>query len=286
MKLVLPAAVFLLMVSVGMSLRHKEMLASVRRMRWTNWIGLVLATFIVPAALALLLGRVLPLIRAEMAGLFLVGSAPGAPLMTRNIAKRGFDMQLAASYQVWGGLLTPIMLPIMVGLAGLLYNVRIWIPPRDVLAQIAEKQFVPLLVGILLARYLPAFSAKAQPWMNRLGNLILTVAIVALLWFMRDTLKGLLTWWLPLGALILALGSVAAIRLLVPTDDLLTRRTLAICNANRHVGLALLLSGQYLRIKGALPAVAAYALIAPFVMGGLSWWFHRREETKSQPLPA
>jgi hypothetical protein len=50
-----------------------------------------------------------------MAGLFRVGAAPGAPLMTRNIANRGFDMQLAAAYQVWGGLLTPVMLPVVVG---------------------------------------------------------------------------------------------------------------------------------------------------------------------------
>jgi predicted Na+-dependent transporter len=145
MRYVVPAAVFLLMVSVGMSLRHRQIMENLRRMRWTNWMGLLLATFIVPAALALLLGRILPLKTSEMAGLFLVGAAPGAPLMTRNIAKRGFDMQLAAGYQLWGGLLTPILLPIIVGLAGLLYSVRIWIPPGDMLLQIAEKQFVPLL---------------------------------------------------------------------------------------------------------------------------------------------
>jgi bile acid:Na+ symporter, BASS family len=278
MKMVIPAAVFLLMVSVGMSLRHKQIIEQLRRMRWTTWIGLVLATFIVPAGLALLLGRVLPLTMAEMAGLFLVGAAPGAPLMTRNIAKRGFDMQLAAGYQLWGGLLTPILLPIVVGLAGLLYGRRIWIPPGDMLIQIAEKQFVPLLLGTVLARTLPGFSVKAQPWMNRLGNVVLMLGIAAMLWVMRDTLKGLLTWWLPLGALLLALGSVAAIQVLVPHADVLAKRTLSICNANRHVGLALLLSGQYLRWKGALPAVAAYALVAPFVMGGLGWLFHRRQD--------
>ena len=278
MKYVIPLAVFLLMVSVGMSLRHKQIIENLRRMRWATWVGLLVATFIVPAALALLLGRVLPLLKSEMAGLFLVGAAPGAPLMTRNIGKRGFDMQLAAGYQVWGGLLTPIMLPLEVGLAGLLYSMRIWIPPRDVLVQIAEKQFVPLLLGMVLAYFLPAFSAKAQPWMNRLGNTVLTLGIIAMLWIMRETLKGLLTWWLPLGALLLALGSVAAIRVLVRSDAL-SIRTLSICNANRHVGLALLLSGQYLHWKGALPAVAAYALIAPLVMGGIGWFFHKHEDT-------
>jgi predicted Na+-dependent transporter len=278
MKYVVPAAVFVLMMSVGMSLRPREVVAQLRRMEWRHWIGLVLATFIIPPALALLLGRVLPMNRAEMAGLFFVGAAPGAPLMTRNIAKRGFDLHLAAGYQVWGGLLTPILLPLVVWVAGLLHGLTIWIPPRHVLAQIAENQFVPLVLGLLLARWLPSFSTKALPWMNRLGNTVLTVGIAVLLWVMRDALKGLLTWALPVGAVLLALGSVQAIRMLVPTTDGLTRRTLAICNANRHVGLAILLSGEFLRVKGALPAIAAYALLSPFVMGGLSWWFHR--ETK------
>jgi len=67
--------VFLLMVSVGMSLRHREVIANLHRMNWLRWIGLVLATFIVPAGLALLLGRILPLNLGEMAGLFLVGAA-------------------------------------------------------------------------------------------------------------------------------------------------------------------------------------------------------------------
>lgn len=202
--------------------------------------------------------------------------------MTRNIAKKGFDMQLAAGYQLWGGLLTPIMLPAVVGLAGLLYGVRIWIPPGDMLLQIVEKQSVPLLVGILLAHFLPIFSAKAQPWMNGIGNAVLTLGIIAMLWIMRSKLAALLTWWLPVGALLLASGSIAAIRLLVRADDL-TLRTLSICNANRHIGLALLLSGQYLHMKKALPAVAAYALVAPFVMGFVAKFFHKREE--SLPVP-
>jgi len=269
------------MMSVGMSLRPREVIAQLRRMEWQHWLGLVLATFIIPAALALLLGRILPLKRPDVAGLFFVGAAPGAPLMTRNIARRGFDMQLAAGYQVWGGLLTPIVLPLVVWVAGLLHGLTIWIPPRAILAQIAENQFLPLLFGLALARFLPAFSEKAVVWFNRIGNAVLTAGIIALLWFMREALKGLLTWWLPLGAILLALGSVAAISLLVRSNDPLVKHTLAICNANRHVGLAVLLSGQYLKAKGTIPAIAAYAVLAPFVIGALSWWF-RREKTEAE----
>jgi len=100
MKMVVPTAVFLLMVSVGMSLRHKQMVAAYRSMTWSMWLRLLVATFIVPPVIALLLPHIFPLTMAEMAGLFMVGVAPGAPLMTRNIARRGFDMQLAAGYPI------------------------------------------------------------------------------------------------------------------------------------------------------------------------------------------
>jgi predicted Na+-dependent transporter len=277
MKFILPAAVFLLMMSVGMSLRHDKMLAAYRRMTWSAWLRLLLATFIVPPAIALLLPHIFPLTLPEMAGLFMVGVAPGAPLMTRNIAKKGFDMHLAAGYQLWGALLIPVMIPLVVFTAGKLFDRDIWIPPRVLLKEIAQKQFLPLLLGMALAYLLPAVSAKLQRPMTVIGNVVLTVAIVAFLFKMGPVALRALTPWLPVAALVLAVGSVLAIRFLLRAD-VLTDRTLAICNANRHVGLALLLSGQYLHAKAALPAVAAYAIVAPFVMGATSKWFHRGEK--------
>jgi bile acid:Na+ symporter, BASS family len=264
------------MLSIGMSLQYGKILAGYRSMTWSVWMRLLLATFIVPPAIALLLPHVFPLSLPEMAGLFMVAVAPGAPLMTRNIAKRGFDMQLAAGYQLWGALLTPVMIPVIVFAAGKLYDRTIWIPPRVLLLNIAEKQFLPLLVGMVVAHYLPVIAAKLQPAMTVMGNLVLTLAIVAFLFKLGPAVLKSLTVWLPVSALVLAVGSVLAIRLLLQ-KDILTDRTLAICNANRHVGLALLLAGHFLQAERALPAVAAYALIAPLVMGVTSKWFHRGE---------
>jgi|SRR5579862_1502621 len=98
MQYLLPGAVFLLMISVGMSLRFTEVVAHWRRMDWVAWTTLIMAIFIIPPALALLTASLFRLTLAETAGLFLVGVAPGAPLLTRNLARRGFDMQMAASY--------------------------------------------------------------------------------------------------------------------------------------------------------------------------------------------
>jgi len=264
MKLLLPASVFVLMVSVGMSLRWRELVANWRRLTWSAWLRLLLATFIVPPAVALLLARILPLNLSETAGLFMVAAAPGAPLLTRNLARRGFDMHLAASYQVWGAVMTPIMIPLLVAGAAKLYGRDIWIPPMAVVIQILEKEFVPLLVGMALAHFTPVFSKKAQAVLNILANCTLTLVFVVLLWKMGPELRRV-TPWVVLAAVLLLASSIAAMRLLMSADPIGVR-TLAVSNANRHVGLALLLSGQYIHNRDALPTVASYAIVVALLM--------------------
>ena len=277
MKFLLPGAVLMLMLSIGMSLRFREIIANWRRLTVANWARLLLATFLVPPLIALGLGQLLPLDLGTVAGLFLIAVAPGAPLLTRNIAKRGFDMQMAASYQVWGALMIPIMIPLLVALAGKLYQRDIWIPPLALLAVICKQQFLPLLVGMALMHFAPVISTKVQRIFNVLGNLILTVALVALLWKLGPALKET-SPWLFLAAPTLAVGC------LIVSQMLLSKKTpgvqtLVICNVNRHVGLALLLSGQYLRDENnrTLPAVACYALAAPFVMALYAKFAHRHD---------
>ena len=75
----LPAiAVFVLMVSTGMSLDRSEFIANWRRLTSAMWARLLLVTFIVPPALALALAQVLPVGLAAMVGLFLIAAAPPA----------------------------------------------------------------------------------------------------------------------------------------------------------------------------------------------------------------
>ena len=264
MHLLLTAAVLMLMVSIGMSLRMSELVERWRSVSAWSWAWLVLATFLFPPLLALALVQLLSLGLGATAGLFMVAATPGAPLLTRKIAKRGFDVHLAASYQVWGALLTPLILPPVVLAAGKLYGRDIWIPPSALLMQIAEKQFLPLLVGLALASLVPKASARLLPVLNVVGNLILTGVLLVLLVKMGPALLKLDPWLL-VAALGLAGGCMLFVALL-PGADERVRGTLGISNTNRHVGLALLLSGQYLHRKDALPAIAAYSLAAVLVI--------------------
>lgn len=274
MKYLLPTAVFLLMVSVGISLKPGELLRHQARLKGWPWLRLLIATFIVPPVIVLLLQRWLPIDFGEAVGLFMIGVVPGAPLMSRNAAKRGFDMQLAASYQVWGALLTPIMIPLVVFATAKLYERDIWIPPGILLSQIVEKQFVPLVIGMLLMLYAAGVARKLQPAITTLGNLLLIFILAAMLWKMRATLAAI-TPWLAVAAITLAVCSMLAIPLLLRSDPEINK-TLALCNANRHVGLALLLAGRYLRARDALPAIACYALVAPLAMLVFVWLVRRK----------
>ena len=264
MKLLLPGAVFLLMVSVGMSLRWPELVANWRRLDRSAWIRLLLATFLLPATIALILARIFPLTLPQTAGLFMVGATPGAPLLTRNLARRGFDMHLAASYQVWGAVMTPFMIPLMLFLAAKLYDRTIWIPPRVVAWQIIQKEFLPLLVGMVLMRFWPVFSAKAQQAVNLIGNFVLVLVFALMLWKMGPELRAI-TPWVVLSAVLLLISSIAVMHWLVRADAVVVR-TFAVSNANRHVGLALLLSSRYMHNRMALPIVACYAISVAVLM--------------------
>ena len=269
-KLLLPTAIFLMMVSIGTSFRTEEMWRNQKLMGWWGSLRLLLVVFVLPPALALALARLLPLSLAETGGLFLIAVAPGAPLLTRNVAKRGFDAQLAAVYQVWVAVLTPVMIPLLILFVGKLYDQNVWIPPAVLLQQVAQKQFLPLVLGMCLMYFAPTLATKIRPALNTIGNVVLYGFIALMLFKMRSDLAHI-TPSVVIATAILAVGSMAFVPWFMRTEKV-RNRTLSICNANRHVGLALLLSGHYLHSKNSLPTVACYALIVPLVL----WIYGKR----------
>lgn len=257
-----------------MSLEREEFLANFRRLTLGSWVRLLLGTFVVPPVIVLVLAQVLPVGIPAMAGLYLIAVAPGAPLMTRNVAKRGFDRHVAAGYQVWGALVAPVMMPPLVAGAAWLYGRDLWISPLEVLGVIAQKQFLPLLLGMALVYFLPAFSARVRRPLNIAGNGVLTVALLLVLWMLVPTV-GAASLWVLAAALALAVCCLVTGMLLF-TGMAGSGETLALSNVNRHVGLALLLAGAHLENSHrVLPAVAAYALAAPLVMVLGARWMRR-----------
>lgn len=264
------------MLATGMSLNIGQLMVNWRRLKPGVWVRLLLVTFVIPPAVALGLGMMLPISMAGIASLYLIAVAPGAPLMTRNAARQGFDLQLAASYQVWGALLSPLMIPVLVWFGARLYDRHVWIPPGDVLAVVLKQQFLPMLAGMALMRFAPALAEKLRRPLNIVGNLLFMVAVLVLLIRLGPELAKAGPW-IVLGALVLALSCLCAARLFIPSLP-----TLAVSNVNRHVGLALLLSGAHVQnARQALPVLAVYALAAPLIMALYARWVHRSRSVSS-----
>jgi predicted Na+-dependent transporter len=276
-KYLIPSAVGLLMISVGMSLSLAQLSATLRRLTLMAWVRMLAATFIGPAFLALLLARIFHLTDGALAGIFLIGVAPGAPLLTRNLSRRGFDLHLAATYQVWAAMMIPIMIPLVVVCAGKLYNRDIWISPVELFGQIAIKQLLPLALGMLFSKFAPSLATKVQPPLNIIGNIVLTVVLLLGLIKLGPSLKNI-NPLLPVVCLLLAVGCMSMVWL-IGIREPIVKHTFAISNANRHVGLAVLLSGEYFHSTRALPPIACYALLVPFVMIGFATWYKRRRST-------
>lgn len=265
MRLLLLMAVFILMVSVGMSLSLRQLWENWRRLTLSLWVRLLVATFIVPPILAMGLGQLFPLEAGATAGLFLIGVMPGAPLMTFGVARKGFDLQIAASYQIWGALLIPPLVPLLVAGGGWLYGRNLWVPPLNLLELIVLQQFVPLLIGMALRWLTPSFSEWAQRLLYRAGNILLLVLFVIVLYELGPELNKV-SLYSALSALLLSVGSLLAVQVLLWRRSA-TVQTLSICNANRHAGLALLLSGTHLQDPRLVPVIVTYAFATLLVMG-------------------
>jgi predicted Na+-dependent transporter len=264
MKLLVIATIYLLMFALGMSLSLRELLRRWKAQSALNWIRLLLVTFIIPPALALLVSHIFRLTGPETAGLFMIGCAPGAPLLMLNVSRKGFDMHMAASYQLWAALMALIMIPTLTAVAGAIYDRNVWVPPSALLPQIIMRQFLPIACGMLLAALLPKLSERLEPVALKVGNLMLLVCFICLLYLLGKAVLQT-TPLVPVAALSLAVGSMAAVHV-IRLGDVSIRRTFALCNANRHAGLALFLTANFLRLQKSIPAVACYALIAPVVM--------------------
>lgn len=83
-----------------------------------------MATFLLPPLFAMLVVVMIPLPREIRGGILVMSIAPGAPMLTRMVSKKGvlFDPSLAAGYQIVVGLLTPIMTPALLYWIGQYYH--------------------------------------------------------------------------------------------------------------------------------------------------------------------
>ncbi len=177
---------------------------------------------------------------------------------------------MAASYQILVGLLIPLVTPVLLFGIGRYYHRDVWVSPGTLAWQVASMQFLPLVLGLAVKHYFPRFATGAEPWMSRIGNIMVMTYLLLILFGLRRVLLAVGPWSAGTGA-VFAVACLAF-------GHFMAGPTIALTNTNRHVGLAILIAGLNFKgdVKRLVPFFAAYALLAPLLMAAYAIWQRRK----------
>lgn len=264
----LPAAMMVLMLSLGLRLDPGEAWRAVREPR-ALLVGLGVQMIGLPL-IALAVSRGLGLAPALTAGLMLVAASPGG--VTSNYASllaRG-SVGLSVAMTLVTSLAAPITLPLVLlvasvsvpGAAGL------W---KISLAMVAVA-LVPILLGVIVARFAPNLSARVSRLLDPVARLLFLAIVLATFWQnwaamgqAFSDVGGAVTLFAVLAPLLaLVAGTVAALR----ADQ---RRTIMIEATMQNVAITIFVASALMGERGlAIPGLI-YAvemnLVALLVIG-------------------
>jgi len=264
--LALQALVVAMMASVGLHLSFDEAWAGLRRF---GVLALaVLANVVLMPALVLGVGELLALSAGTRMGLLVCAAAPGGPTgpMFTRLA-RG-DLGLGTSLQVLLSVLALITAPLTLELLGRHGGQSLLWPMVQTLAVF---QLLPLVSGMLIRRWRPAWADRLGPPMGKLANVLLLLVVIGLLVTRGDALlsqgASVHAAFAALVLLPLGVGLAWPVRRARPT--LLAA---GFITTVRNVSVALLLSASFFAHD---PAVDVAILVWGFYMmvipGLLAW---------------
>lgn len=267
--LLIPLTLFTVMLALGLAL-PADALAQWRR-HWPLLLRAELATCLVVPLLGWLLLSTPPAraftVEARHA-IALMAACPSAPLILRKAGKGGGDQGLACLLQVGAAVLAIVTVPLLAQLGQQVFGVDGWdVLPRQVALQVGQVQLLPLLLGVGLRRRFPVTSERLLAPIDRLGNALLILLLVAVLVKTAPLLLDFVIANLAAVALMACLVLLSlALGFVIAGDGRQRRITTALVTSMRNPGLALLLASTYApQLPGVKVGVLLYVLITVLV---------------------
>lgn len=240
----------IIMLGMGMTLRPADF-AIVARKPIALIVG-VLAQFIVMPLTGWALAAGFGLAPAIAVGVILVGSAPGGTASNVMVYLAKGDTALSVAMTTVSTLLAPVLTPLLVlWLAGSYLPVD----AGGLFLSIVQIVVVPIIVGLLLRRFLPRIVERILDWMPLVSVIGITLVVLAVVSSSAATIlaSGLLIALVVIlhNGIGLALGYGAA--RVVGLDEG-ARRAVSIEVGMQNSGLAAGLAGTHFTPEAALPA--------------------------------
>jgi BASS family bile acid:Na+ symporter len=229
-----------------------------------------IANFIlVPVFGVLLAGAFLSHDSAVATGFLLMAIAPGVPFVMLGARKKGGRLALAVTMALFFPLISVITVPITASLA-LPPDYRASLPIEKFVTTLVLFQFVPVILGVLLATRLPEAAGKIA----KLARIVFLLSILTLLVLLGPTVVrdisevyGSNGLWAML--CIVALSMLTGWLLGGPGEP--ERRTLSIGTALRNIGLCALVAttsfGPTSRVASAVIAYLIVQIVVTTIVG-------------------
>ena len=270
--------IFSLMLAIGVnhSFRQITYLASQPGLLVRSLLSVIV---LVPGIVGVLLWA-FPLPPAVATGLAVLAAAPGAPLTTKRIEMAGGELQYAVNLQLTLAVLAVVVTPLILSVYFSIFDLVIErVAPLDVARQIVRVTFLPIIVGFLIRRFLPAVAARIGNLLRVLANILLILLVLglAILLALAPDLRAMLNLGrLAITAIVLmvALSLAAGHFLGGPTQE--KRAVLAVASIARNVGLALFIAGLTDYGQKFVPTLLTYLILGGLLGVPYAVWSKRR----------
>lgn len=172
--------------SMGLSLTIQQITGPLRNARFV--IVALLANFVVPPLLALILIRAFSLDASLAVGLLLVSLAAGAPGLPKTAVFAKIDAAAATGLMVLLVVVTILVLPVALPLLLTGISVTFW----DIASGLVYLILIPLAVSLFVRARYPQAAASALPHFAQASNLSLLILMVLMIVLNFSDVVGLL----------------------------------------------------------------------------------------------
>ena len=272
LALLIAAAVFLVMLSLGLLLGREQIEAALRRR--VLLAALLFGTVIPVPLIAVLAVKLSGITGAAAAGIILMAISPGAPVAMRRAIEAGGHSAFAPALHLAIVICAVVTVPASVAVLDFVFDKDFSVSPLDIARQVFFSQLLPLGVGASLRMLKPALAARIDRPLARLSNLLLLGAAVALTIVLWPLLMQ--AGWTPFVAGIALTVCALLVGAALAWRDAAVRPAGAVATAMRNPGLALLVAAVNKLPAAVVAAVFSYALGAVLVITAFVAWQSRR----------
>jgi BASS family bile acid:Na+ symporter len=262
------------MLSVGFRYTVQQIIEPLRNARLV--IGAVVANFVLVPILAYVITAIFSFGEERELGLLVVACAAGAPFLIKLAQMAGADLAIATGVLVLLIVVTVPYMPIVVPLIA---------PEADVSAAaiagpLVLTMLLPLVVGLIADRFVPAWTKRLLPLLGVLSNVALVALIVSTVVLNFDGLLSVFGTGAILAALIFIAGAFV-IGYLLGITGRGTRQELALGSAQRNIAAATVVATQSLGDPDTIVMVVVTSIVSMAILFPAATAFRKRAERVS-----